>query len=153
MQFTSRTAESYDPQPWARMVPYATVLSERSAEPGPGRVHDPRPEFEPTRDERPWYAGTGTGEEPEQRFDYEQGLDLLFNDMALAWAPRDRNRNRILISLRTSLRVGSNPETAIRAHLHMTDPITDEHSTHGDLTVAEIEHARNVLTLLVAVSE
>lgn len=126
--FTSRSPESYDPEPWL------DHWGGRVAEPFKGAlalVYDPRPEFEPTRDAEPWLAPDGTRWQEKCITDEE-------------WAPRDRNRNRILIAFRSD-----------RDHIEMQrtpiEWLADELEIVGApfYTPAEVEHARKVLSRLV----
>src|SRR6187431_584350 len=83
LMFTSRTAESYDPQPWvddegnryteAEVVRHNGLIKRTL---GIAR-RDPRPEFEPTRDKFPW------------AFDGVRAPVRPSGDWR--WAPRNRN--------------------------------------------------------------
>jgi len=138
--FTSRTAESYDPEPWK--APDDSRWSGRAITDG---VYDPRPEFEPTHDPEPWATH---GENNKWRSTTEEAHRIL-SDPAFyrprfhtEWAPRDRNRNRILIDVRAYLSAGND----IRGWDMDVLPIA-----WRDATPAEVDHARKVLTRLVNV--
>lgn len=142
MQFTSRTAESYDPGEYNWSV---EGLAEREG------AWTPRPEFEPTRDEFPWrdpefglhyrYVG-GDTDEP---WECESGG--FYGAQDLEWAPRDRYRNRILIALRKYVETSGDVIAEARAVENALNVGLFEH-----IPWAENQHARRVLALLTTLT-
>lgn len=144
--FTSRTPESYDPYPYRN-----TADGSRWPDNGGDPIllpHDPRPEFEPTRDPEPWATH---GENNSWRSTTEEAHRIL-GDPAFyhprfhtEWAPRDRNRNRILIELRA---LGANLAGLTDTTVAYTIAAMQ---MYVEATPAEVEHARKVLTRLANV--
>lgn len=148
--FTSRSAESYDPEPYMSGYPL-TGENFRHATSGPGRRYDPRPELEPTRDDLPWYCTAG-GHRCDSRIREAtsgQGYATHPRTHEWEWAPRDRNRNRLLVFFREA--EGGWECDEIRLRLHGDSPWFEDMIPH--LTPAEVEHARRVLTLLAKLTE
>jgi hypothetical protein len=152
--FTSRTAESYDPQSYIYFRQrYATA--ETSA-----HHHDPRPDFEPTRDQYPYVDAAGYRYSiPEGGTAWIEADELGESGITeigpgLTWAPRDRNRNRILIDFRSTFpsAVELSPGYDSIDHADSWLNSINERVAQMYYTPAEIEHARRVLTLLVALT-
>ena len=132
--FTSRSPESYDPEP------YVDATGRRYAHPSEFAVGtlDPRPEFEPTRDGFPWHeAGAPAFRRPHNS-----------DTGTLVWAPRDRNRNRILIELRRA--TGGDQQGFFAEEVEAAYAVEGYYEALA-ATPAEIEHTRKVLTRLVNV--
>lgn len=153
MIFTSRSAESYDP------LPHLTHDGTRSAEPGDPALawgYEPRPEFEPTRDPFP-YVGLdgfrysipegGTAWIEADEFEESHPTEI---GGALTWAPRDRNRNRILIAFRGNR--DKCDDDWLSWFLHEYNHDFDAWVWDFDATPAEVVHAARVLTLLTVIS-
>ena len=111
----------------------------------PGCTFDPRPEFEPTRDPKPWEDGGSFSWDSPGPLEREERAE----DCAVPrWAPRrelfDTPVNPILVQLRGELQfVGTG--TAERARSFLSDLDRD---WKADFTPEQIDHARRVLTRL-----
>lgn len=137
--FSSRTAESFDPEPYyqpqtRRRVPFIVDSETR---------YDPRPHFEPTRDpnETHW-------------LDPMSGVrmtdpDGKVNGRSLAWQPRPEyarpEPNPILVGIREG-------DNSVEGALDMLHEDAREWWTPV-VSDAHIIHARRVLTLLAALND
>lgn len=100
----------------------------------PITTHDPRPEFEPTRDPEPWCVPSGWQGEREARFSsYADAAEYG----RVEWTPRreqfDTPINRVLVDARA---------------IGWRDPNTLDQYPDTAWSADEIEHARKVLTRL-----
>lgn len=105
---------------------------------------DPRPEFDVTRDPRPW-EGVSVGRSRR----YEHNDD---NDPRIYWMPRrdhyDTPVNPILVEFREALM----PYTRTRLWWHAEQELDRvNRGMWPEATLAQIDHARRVLTRLAAV--
>lgn len=145
--FTSRTAESYDLEPWHDAVTGERLASGDVPPDAVGFEFNPRPEFEPTRDPQPWLvqydAETPIANYPTR----EEAERFALPGDEVVWAPRDRNRNRVLIGFRDDLIGSSDFGGSVKAHAEFWLSTPEDQ----DATPAEIAHARRVLTLLTKI--
>lgn len=116
-------------------------------------VDSPRPEFEPTRDPYPWeIVVTATGTVRERIADPSWVTFWDAKTEVCEWAPRrsqfDTPVNRVLVLFRKQL----SPVVPLNLHIHgFLNGIT-RLASEG-FTIAEIDHARKVLTRLATLTK
>lgn len=160
--FKSRQV-NLDPTPWvyALMGPATDTFTpaREATQITGGFAYRPRPEFEPTRDPRPWLVSVADGSGlPDFRAASLATIDALPHrekfDLLIEWAPRreefDTPVNRLLLEFR---RLWAGQVDMLEQAAEMAYNLGDhdylwELTQDTDYAPAEVEHARKVLERL-----
>ena len=143
--FKSRPATSNDPEPWVEKSGGRHVANWAGL-----RTHDPRPEFEPTRDPLPWKCANG-----DKRFWSRRAAENHCGTDAI-YTPRreqfDTPVNPILVEFR-KLWKGQPDILEMADHWARFELDGDwESSMTHEYTMDQINHAHRVLTRLAALA-